>query len=184
MATALTTARLLLVVPVAGAIAQRDLFPPGVLLAMLGLAVATDYLDGRVARMTSTASPRGQLFDHGTDFVFVTAGLSGGAAAGLVTPVLPVLITVAFSQYVLDSYFFHRQKQLRMSMIGRWNGILYFVPLFLIAATRLRFAGDGAAVLVLATGALGYGLVVSTAVSIIDRAIAPRRRASRDPTTL
>ena len=32
-------------------------------------------LDGRVARMTGTASARGQLFDHGTDCLFVTGGL-------------------------------------------------------------------------------------------------------------
>jgi len=142
---------------------------------LLWVAIATDYADGKVARLTGTASPRGQLFDHGTDFVFVTAGLTGAAMAGLVTPVLPVLITIAFAQYVLDSYWLYRQKQLRMSAIGRWNGILYFVPLVLISASRLALPGSVASWLTLAAGAAGYGLAVSTVVSAIDRAVAPLR---------
>ena len=173
MAHALTALRLLLVAPVAVAFARPAFLDPSVLLVLLGVAIATDYWDGRVARMTETASARGQLFDHATDFVFVTAGLAGAARAGLVTPILPVLIIIAFGQYVLDSYLLHRQKQLRMSAIGRWNGILYFVPLVVISVSRLGPFRDAASLLTLTAGAIGYALVVSTVVSVIDRAIAP-----------
>ena len=175
MAHALTAVRLALVLPTAMALARPGFLGPGVLFMLLWVAIATDYADGKVARLTGTASPRGQLFDHGTDFVFVTAGLTGAAMAGLVTPVLPVLITIAFAQYVLDSYWLYRQKQLRMSAIGRWNGILYFVPLVLISASRLALPGSVASWLTLAAGAAGYGLAVSTVVSAIDRAVAPLR---------
>ena len=57
--------------------------------------------------------------------------------ADLVPEILPILITVAFSQYVLDSYFLYRQKNLRMSFLGRWNGVFYFGPLLLISFARL-----------------------------------------------
>ncbi len=49
-------------------------------------------------------------FDHVTDFIFVTSGLAGLAIAGNISPLLPVLIAVAFSQYVLDSYFIQTES--------------------------------------------------------------------------
>ena len=173
MAHALTAVRLGLVLPIAWAFAQPGLLAPHILFALVCLGIATDYADGKVARMTGTSSPHGQLFDHATDFVFVTAGLTGAALAGLVTPILPVLIIIAFSQYVLDSYWKGRQKQLRMSAIGRWNGILYFVPLVVISVSRLASAESVAALLTLTAGAAGYALAASTVVSVIDRAMAP-----------
>ena len=162
MAHALTAARLVLVAPVALAFARPEFLNPSVLLLLLWVAIATDYWDGRVARKTGTASARGQLFDHVTDFIFVTTALTGAALAGLVTPFLPVLIIVAFGQYVLDSYLVYRQKELRMSVIGRWNGILYFVPLVVISVSRLDLFRDAASLLTQTAGALSYALVAST----------------------
>ena len=181
MANLLTGLRLLLAVPAALAFAQPEFLSPLWLLTLMSVAIATDFLDGIVVRRTGGASPRGQLFDHATDFVFVTSGLAGAAIAGQVTAMLPVLIVVAFSQYVLDSYFLHREKRLRMSFLGRWNGILYFVPLVLIAASRLDFmafvAGPFSTLIVLSS----YLLLVSTVASIVDRAIAPRRAHPSSP---
>ena len=173
MAHALTAVRLLLVLPTSVAFARPGFLDPRILFVLLWAAIATDVGDGKVARMTGTASARGQLFDHGTDFVFVTAGLAGAALAGLVTPMLPVLIIIAFSQYVIDSYWKGRLKRLRMSAIGRWNGILYFVPLVVISVSRLASAECVAASLTLTAGAAGYALAMSTVVSVIDRALAP-----------
>ena len=175
MANALTAIRLALVLPSAAAFARPELLAPSVVLCLLSLAIATDYLDGPVARATGTASAKGQLFDHGTDCLFVTAGLTGAAMTGLVTPLLPVLIPVAFGQYVVDSYVWHRQRQLRASVLGRWNGILYFVPLVLIAASRLHPLRGAAMFLLTAAGVLGYVLVASTVASVIDRATTPFR---------
>jgi hypothetical protein len=89
---------------------------------------------------------------------------------GSVTPLLPALIPVAFGQYVVDSYVWYRQRQLRASFLGRWNGILYFAPLVIIAASRLPFLAGFASFLQLAAGVLGYLLVASTAASMLDRA--------------
>ena len=174
MANLVTGLRLLLAVPAALAFAQPEFLSPPLLLTLVSIAIATDFADGIVARRTDTASARGQLFDHATDFLFVTSGLAGAAIAGHVTAALPILIVVAFSQYVLDSYFLHREKQLRMSFLGRWNGMLYFVPLVLIAASRLAWMASVAETFSTLISLLSYLLVLSTIASIIDRAIAPR----------
>jgi|TARA_B110000467_G_scaffold125951_1_gene118562 phosphatidylglycerophosphate synthase len=173
MANFLTAIRLLLVIPVAMAIANESLFTSWLLLALIVIAIASDYFDGKVARALKTASARGMLFDHGTDFIFVTIALFALSTIGLSSVLLPLLIVVAFSQYVLDSYFLFKQKQLRMSFLGRWNGIFYFVPIVLVAASRLpafEQAQDNFNLIIVYSN---YTLTVSTLASIVDRAIAP-----------
>ncbi len=175
MANLLTIVRLLLAGPAVLAFARSESVSPLLLVALVTVAIATAYIDGIVARRRGTASPRGQLFDHASDFLFVTSGLAGAAMAGRVPAALPILIVVAFSQYVLDSYFLHREKQLRMSLLGRWNGIFYFVPLVLIAVSRLDSRASVAESFSTLIVWLSYLLLLSTIASIIDRAVAPRR---------
>jgi phosphatidylglycerophosphate synthase len=173
MANFLTAIRLLLVIPVAMAIANESLFTSWLLLALIVIAIASDYFDGKVARALKTASARGMLFDHGTDFIFVTIALFALSIIGLSSILLPLLIVVAFLQYVLDSYFLFKQKQLRMSFLGRWNGIFYFVPIVLVAASRLpafEQVQDNFNLIIVYSN---YALTVSTLASIVDRAIAP-----------
>jgi phosphatidylglycerophosphate synthase len=55
MANALTAIRLLLVLPIAAALAHPDLLAPGIVALVLCVAIATDYLDGPIARRTATA---------------------------------------------------------------------------------------------------------------------------------
>lgn len=177
MANLLTAIRLLLVIPIAWGFADPDFLSGIVLLALILIAIASDYFDGIVARVTNTASPGGQLFDHGTDFLFVTCGLAGCAVAGIVNPFLPALIVVAFAQYVLDSYFLFKQKDLRMSFLGRWNGIFYFAPLLIIAVARLGLGQDVGDLLHALAAFIAWLLLLSTILSIIDRTIAPLRES-------
>ena len=172
MANTLTAVRLLLALPIAGAFARPDFLEPTVLFCLVWLAIVSDSLDGRVARATGTASPAGQVFDHATDCIFVTAGMIGAAVIGGVPFALPVLIVIAFSQYLLDSYCLHRQKELRMSTIGRWNGILYFVPLAVLSGSRLPLFSAFEPFLLGTVTVTAYGLIVSTVVSVADRALA------------
>jgi len=173
MANLLTAMRLLLVVPVSWAFADPQLLAPALLMGFLFIAIATDYFDGKLARATHTESARGMLFDHGTDFIFVTSALAAMASVDMIHPILPVLIVIAFGQYVLDSYFLFRAKQLRMSFLGRWNGIIYFVPLLCFAASRLELMAGLASSLREVTELLGLALILSTVASIIDRGLAP-----------
>jgi phosphatidylglycerophosphate synthase len=179
MADALTAVRLALTLPVAAALARPTLLTPPLVALLLAAAIASDYLDGPVARRTGTASPRGMLFDHATDCLFVTGGLTGAALAGTITPLLPALIPFAFGQYVIDSYIWSRRRQLRASFLGRWNGIFYFVPIVLVTMARLPVPPPLASFLDHAAGALAYLLAASTVASMIDRATTPARPASQ-----
>ena len=174
MAHAITTLRLLAVAPAVWAFSQPDNVSPWVLALIVVVAIVSDLVDGKVARRTGSASAGGMLFDHTTDCLFVTAGLAGAAMAGLLPVILPVLVPVAFSQYVLDSYFLHRQRQLRMSSLGRWNGVFYFAPLVMIAIAALHLPGVSALARLLVRPSAVL-LAVSTGISIVDRAVAPLR---------
>ena len=173
----LTGLRLALALPLGIAFARPDFLSAGLVAVLLIVAISSDYFDGIVARRHGTASAGGRLFDHATDCLFVTACSTGAALAGAVPPVLPILIAVAFSQYVLDSYWLHRRKQLRMSTIGRWNGIGYFVPLVVLATARLEVVPALTPVLTGAARIVAYLLVASTLVSIVDRVTAGSSRA-------
>ena len=176
IANLLTALRLALAAPVALAFALPGVMSAASLVAIILLAMATDVADGRAARRFGTASSRGMLFDHVTDFIFVTSALAGLAYAGLIGSLLPILIVVAFSQYVLDSYFLFRQKSLKMSFLGRWNGVFYFFPLVLFSLAALEALPITLSEIISTGGKLlVWVLTLSTLASIADRAIAPLR---------
>jgi phosphatidylglycerophosphate synthase len=171
MATALTAIRLLLVAPFALLMARADAGHAALAGLVLALAIATDLLDGPLARRRGTASAAGAAFDHTTDFLFVTSGLAAGALRGAFPWVLPVLVAAAFAQYVVDSYWIHRHRRLRPSRLGRYNGILYFAPLAGDIAARAAIPALRPAVT-----ALAWLLVASTLLSIGERLVLTLRR--------
>ena len=129
-------------------------------------AVATDVADGRLARARGEATVFGGLLDHATDASFVGLGLAALAMSGIVPWALPLLVMLAFAQYVLDSKSL-AGLELRSSFLGRWNGILYFVPLGIVVSREvlgLTWPGNSA------VHGLGLALVLSTLVSMADRA--------------
>ena len=160
---ALTTARL-----VAAPFFFCALLGDAALLALVLFwsAVVTDVADGRIARARGESSAFGGLLDHATDASFVALGLAALAMEGIVPVALPVLVLAAFLQYMLDSKSL-AGRALRASFLGRWNGILYFVPLGVVATRDgLGLAGpqDGL------VRAIGFALVASTLISMGDRA--------------
>ncbi len=169
MAHALSLARLACVVPFWLAMSRADAAGALASALLLAVAIATDLADGRVARARGTASPLGRALDHGADFLFVVTGLAAAAMRGAIPGALPALVALAFAQYVVDSLFVHRQRQLRMNGLGRANGILYFVPLVGDALVRL---GLPAAWLV---AAIAWALSLTTLASMLDRLLALRR---------
>lgn len=95
-------------------------------------AVASDFLDGIVARWRGTVSSLGGVLDHTADAVFVAVTLWGiaylevGTGADVVPGILPWFIALAFLQYFFDSKAL-AGKPLRTSWLGRTNGIAYYV---------------------------------------------------------
>ena len=164
MANALTAVRLFLVLPFAFFMARGDMHDAIFALVTMVVALTTDFLDGPIARRRGTVSAASGTFDHTSDFLFVTCGLFAGALRGAFPWILPVLITAAFAQYVIDSYWVHRQSHLRKSQLGRYNGILYFVPLCMDIFIRL-----GLRLLQPLLTALVWILVLSTLVSMGQR---------------
>jgi CDP-diacylglycerol---glycerol-3-phosphate 3-phosphatidyltransferase len=164
MANALTTLRLLLVAPFAFFMARGDARSAVLALAVWVVALATDFLDGPIARRRGTASAMSGTFDHASDFLFVTGGLFAGASRGAFPWILPVCITAAFAQYVIDSYWIHRRAELRGSKLGRYNGMLYFIPPLLDILIR-----RGAVFLEPLLKILVWLLVLSTIVSMGQR---------------
>lgn len=93
---------------------------------ILLVALVTDLADGKLARHWSQTSALGGFLDHASDAILVTCVLAALAILDIVTPVLPVLVAAAFTQYTLDSKALHGQP-LRASKLGRYNGVLYFI---------------------------------------------------------
>jgi CDP-diacylglycerol--glycerol-3-phosphate 3-phosphatidyltransferase len=170
MANALSLFRLLLVAPFAWLVARGGPHDAAWALTLFCVAVASDLADGPLARARGTASGVGRALDHAADFSFVDAGLFAAAARGALPWALPVLVAAAFLQYVVDSYWLQRAGELRMSGLGRWNGVLYFVPL---AGALLVELGAGA--LAQPNRWLAWALCASTLASIADRALSLRR---------
>lgn len=137
MANALTAIRLLLVAPFAFFMAKGDMHSAAFALIAWAVALATDFADGPVARRRSTVSALSGAFDHTSDFLFVVSGIFAGASRAAFPWILPVCITAAFAQYAIDSYWFHRQLKFRGSSLGRYNGMLYFVPPIMDILIRL-----------------------------------------------
>lgn len=131
------------------------------------LAVASDLVDGRLARARDESSALGGLLDHGSDATFVTLGQLALVKAGWVPALLPALIVVAFLQYVLDSRIL-AGRTLRASFIGRWNGILYFIPPGMIVTREaLGLAVPSDPIILF----FGWALAISTLISMADRAM-------------
>lgn len=131
------------------------------------IAVATDVLDGGIARARQQVTALGGLLDHASDAAFVAILLATLAWQGVVPALLPPLVAAAFVQYMLDSKALAGQN-LRASWLGRRNGVLYFV----LAGTPVT---RDALQLSWPPGpwitAVGWLLVASTLASMLDRAL-------------
>ena len=138
------------------------------------VAVLTDLLDGYLARRLQLESHWGGLLDHSSDAFFVTVTLAALATQNLVSWLLPGIIIGAFFQYVVDSKAILGQS-LRASLLGRYNGIAYFVlagwPV-MQNGLNLHPIDDHWFYWV------SWALLTSTAVSMLDRLLALRRARS------
>ncbi|HXJ80441.1 MAG TPA: CDP-alcohol phosphatidyltransferase family protein [Candidatus Methylomirabilis sp.] len=176
MANALTGVRLLLAVPFALLMASGSARSAVLAALTLAAAIATDLLDGPVARRRGTATAAGTAFDHTADVVFLASGLVAGAVRGAFPWMFPAVVLFAFVQYVVDSYWVDRRPALRPSRLGRYNGILYFIPLGGDILVRMGLGALRPLVTVIT-----WMLVVSTVVSIGQRLAASWGRREELP---
>jgi CDP-diacylglycerol---glycerol-3-phosphate 3-phosphatidyltransferase len=161
-ANVLTAIRLLSLAPMIMAILyQHWLIAAG----LFALAVVTDIYDGKIARQLQQTSPLGGLFDHATDALVVTSGSWALAQLGYINPYLYWMIPIAFIQYVLDSKAL-AGVTLRMSRIGRYNGVAYYVLVGTAIGARLLQWHWLSPVIEWAA----WLLVATTALSMLDRA--------------
>ena len=168
-ANGLTLLRLLAIGPAVWAIVSGHWI---LAAGLFVLAIVTDMADGPMARRSGHASAFGGLFDHGTDALFVSTGLAALAWTGYINLYLPPLVAFAFLQYVFDSRAL-AGAELRTSLIGRYNGIAYFVmvgiPVFR-EALGLSWPPDAW------IAAIAWVLVASTGLSMLERGIVFIRR--------
>ncbi|MEM7077704.1 MAG: CDP-alcohol phosphatidyltransferase family protein [Pseudomonadota bacterium] len=135
-ANALTLARVLCILPLMFAMQHGAWLWAALVFTT---AVVSDVFDGRLARRHNQATAFGGLFDHATDATFVGTACFVMAELGYLPNLLSVLIITAFIQYVLDSRALSGEH-LRTSMLGKNNGVAYFVVVgVVIGANLLRW---------------------------------------------
>lgn len=123
IANSLTLMRLFISPVNVWCILERKFLLSGILFVF---AVVTDMFDGIFARRQANPSRIGGILDHSADCLFVSSALFALVVHGSIPIFLPILVVLAFMQYVLDSRVFLREN-LIPSKVGRWNGISYFV---------------------------------------------------------
>tara|TARA_B100001750_G_scaffold72324_1_gene57753 strand:+ start:544 stop:1068 length:525 start_codon:yes stop_codon:yes gene_type:complete len=90
------------------------------------LAILSDLLDGPIARKKGQETAFGGLLDHSCDALLVAVLLFVLNKTHGIPILLPILVVGSFLQYVLDSKALSGHK-LRTSLLGRSNGIAYYV---------------------------------------------------------
>jgi len=76
--------------------------PPVAALLIVMTAMATDFVDGKVARALGVASRRGLYLDVAADGCFLLGGLSLVALRGWTSPFLPPAIAIALLDLILQ----------------------------------------------------------------------------------
>jgi phosphatidylglycerophosphate synthase len=112
-------------------------------LGAVALAAAvSDFLDGRIARWTRSASQFGRWLDNVADIVFILVALSCETYAGVIPAYLPALIAASFVQYAVDSVVIRRSAVPLKSRLGHWAGIFnYGIVIALAGMPRTLLAG-------------------------------------------
>ena len=102
---------------------------------------ASDFLDGRVARWTHSASQFGRWLDSVADIVFILTVLSCEAYAGVIPVYLPILIAASFAQYVADSVLIRGSAVPVKSRLGHWAGVFNYIIVIVLAWAPPRSLG-------------------------------------------
>ena len=105
---------------------------------LFAAVVASDVLDGRLARRLGVSTGFGRFLDHGADIFFILFALGWFAAWGWVTAWLPAAIAWAFALYAVDSWRRSaaggRPRRLLGSRLGHAGGVLNYGAVGMVMA--------------------------------------------------
>jgi phosphatidylglycerophosphate synthase len=73
-------------------------------LVVFGIAAASDFVDGRIARRAARPTRHGAVLDNVADVAFVLAGTTTTAVAGLTAWAVPVAIALSVGSYAAASF--------------------------------------------------------------------------------
>lgn len=134
-------------------------------LGVLAAGVATDVLDGALARRLGTASSRGAYLDATADLLFALGAYAAFVASGVQPYWAPLVIVAAFVWFVATP----GSEVPRYDPVGRHYGTLLY------AGAALILALDDFAV----SGSVLAALILMSLASLATRAFAPGVRAER-----
>jgi len=107
-------------------------------LGLWGVGVATDLLDGPLARRLGGATRHGALLDNAADVTFVLGAASTGAALGLLPWRVPIAIGIAFGAYALASAGGRGEAARAYTRIGHAAGVCNYLLAGLLAGAVTR----------------------------------------------
>ena len=165
-ANALSLSRAVLVAPIAFLVYRGG--PVGWMFALIGLAIATDWFDGRVARMTGTVSEWGKVLDATADKLAAAAVtialLIRPEAAGPSLPLWFVALAVG-RDALLSVGGLVQSRRLGRFTSSLWSGKVAVAALAVTVVAALLAASEpvmealvGATAAVLAYSIVKYGV--------------------------
>jgi phosphatidylglycerophosphate synthase len=101
------------------------------------LIVASDLLDGKVARRFECISIKGKILDASADFFILTTGFSYYLIEGLISPILLVFMVICLLQYLLTI------KLTVSDLLGKYVGTVLYISLaalMLFPSVEMGFA--------------------------------------------
>ena len=96
-------------------------------------AAASDFADGRVARYAGSPNRFGRWLDAVADIAFILTALSCETRAGSIPAYIPVLISLSFTQYALDSILILGSGAPVGSRLGHWAGAFNYILVIALA---------------------------------------------------
>jgi phosphatidylglycerophosphate synthase len=155
------------------AVAFACTFPGGgwTPLVVFGLATASDYVDGPLARRAGGPSTYGVLLDSGADIAFVLLALSSGVAMGRLPWIVPAVIACSAAPYLVATLQRSRAVGTPVrayTTVGHWAGVCNYALVGLLAGSVAL--PSAAWRVILTTGSAAVVALNLTAVALRVRA--------------
>jgi CDP-diacylglycerol--glycerol-3-phosphate 3-phosphatidyltransferase len=111
-------------------------------VVVFALAIASDAVDGPLARRLGTATDGGRAVDHGADIVFLLVAFAAYVAIGALPWWVPAAVLAAFAMYVLDwRWPPPRRPRWRADRLGHLGGVCNWVLLGTLIGNRTAGLG-------------------------------------------